>query len=102
MLGRVLELELRLRFDAYPSQELVLDDLDLGYVISLLLAGLESALAEELNTEVVEGDDDFLDKCPRQAKAATSKAEFVDGFKILADVSTYITAPDCLDIASAC
>ena len=81
---------------------MILDNLDLGSEISLLLGGLESPLPEEENTKVVEGREDFLDKCPRQAKAATSKAEFVDRFESFADVSTYITAPDCLDIASAC
>ena len=66
------------------------------------MGGFESHLAEEENTKVVEGREDFLDKCPRQAKAATSKAEFVDRFEVLADVSTYINAPHCLEIASAC
>ena len=46
--------------------------------------------------------EDCLKNCPQHDKAATSKAEAVDLSEVLADVSTYITAPDCLDIASAC
>ena len=51
--------------------------------------------------ENVELTEDCLENCPRHDKAATSKAEAVDLSEVLADVSTYITAPDCLEIASS-
>ena len=46
--------------------------------------------------------EDCLENWPRHDKAATSKAEATDPSESLADVSTYITAPDCFDIARAC
>ena len=49
----------------------------------------------------VEMTEDCLENCPQHDKAATSKAEAVDLSEVLADVSTYITASTCLDIASA-
>ena len=56
---------------------------------------------DEQSTEVVEITDDCFEKCPMLDKAATSKAEAVDLSEVFAEVSTYITAPHCLDITSA-
>ena len=66
------------------------DKLGLAFVLDVEIIG------------VVEMTEDCLENCPQYDKAATSKAEAVDLSEVLADVSTYITAPDCLDIASAC
>ena len=72
-----------------------------GSDLSLLFNNLVFVLDEEI-IEDVDMTEDCLENCPRHDKAATSKAEAVDLSEVLADVSTYITAPDCLDIASAC
>ena len=82
--------------------ELSVEILNLGSEISLLLlAGLDSTLAVKDKTWVVKDIEDLFCKCTRQARAATSKAEFIDRCESFADVSTYITAPDCLEIASS-
>jgi hypothetical protein len=62
--------------------------------------GLPFVLDDEI-IGVVEMTEDCLENCPQHDKAATSKAEAEDLSEVLADVSTYIRAPDCLDIASA-
>ena len=79
-----------------------LEPRDRGSELSLLFADLERGLVEFEIKDDDEITDDCLEKCPKHAKAATSKAEVVDLPESLADVSTYITAPDCLDIARAC
>ena len=56
---------------------------------------------KELGDDVQIGES-CLEKCPWHAIDATSKAEDVDLLDVLADVSTYRTAPQCLDVASAC
>ena len=55
-------------------------------------------LAFVLDEEIigdVEITENCLENCPHHDNAATSKAEAVDLPEVLADVSTYITAPDC-------
>ena len=78
-----------------------MEPLTRGSELSLLFNNLVFVLDEEI-IEDVDMTEDCLENCPRHDKAATSKAEAVDLSEVLADVSTYITAPDCLDIASAC
>ena len=52
--------------------------------------------------EIVELTEDCVENCSRLAKAATSKAAAVDLSDVLAEVSTYITAPHCSAVAIAC
>ena len=116
MLDRVLDLEQRLvelrlvvlllllNGEGYTKQgfkQFSVEPLNLGSDRSLLLYDLKSGLDELKQSVVVEITEDCLENCPMLDKAATSKAEAVDLSEVFADVSTYITAPHCLDIASA-
>ena len=74
-----------------------------------MLLQLDSLLTDVLDLDIKEFDEvpencleDCLENFPKQDKAATSKADAVDLSERKADVSTYITAPICLDIARAC
>ena len=69
---------------------------------SHLLNNFDLGLDEEQLIEVDKIIEDCIENCPRPAKAATSKSEAEDSSEVFADVSTYMTAPQCLDIASAC
>ena len=117
MLDRVLDLEERLvelrlvvlllllSGEGYTKQgfkQFSVEPLNLGSDRSLLLYDLKSGLDELKLSVVVEITEDCLENCPMLDKAATSKAEAVDLSEVFADVSTYITAPHCFDIASAC
>ena len=77
------------------------DPLRRGSEWSLRLNNFDFGLDEEQLIVGVEITDDSLENCLWVDKAATSKAEAADLSEIFADVSTYMTAPQCLDIASA-
>ena len=117
VLDRVLDLEQRLvelrldvlllmfREEGFMMQGLRqfrVEPLRRGSERSLLLNNFDLGLDEEQLIEAVEMTEDCLKSCPWPANAATSKAEAEDLSDVFADVSTYMTAPQCLDIASAC
>ena len=77
------------------------DPLRQGSEWSLLLNSFDLGLDEDQLIELVEMTEDCLKSCPWPANAATSKAEAEDLSDVFADVSTYMTAPQYLDIASA-
>ena len=68
-----------------------MEPLDRGSELSLLFLCFEWGFDVSEDVDITE---DCLENWPRQDKAATSKAEAADPSESLADVSTYITAPD--------